>query len=96
MCGACARTRVRACASRPRFSARGSLCTSRPRARDDALDREELQVKARKPKATKKEAVISIPSAPPRCARCGKIKANHFFKTRHCAPHRDDVYEVAK
>ena len=38
----------------------------------------------------------SVLAGPVRCAKCGKIEGNHFFKTRHCAPHRDDVYEASK
>lgn len=40
--------------------------------------------------------VSSVLAGPPRCVKCGKIEGNHFFKTRHCAPHRDDVYEASK
>lgn len=46
--------------------------------------------------AKKVKTVIKVPEGPAVCAKCGKIEANHFFKTRHCAPHRDDVYEAAK
>lgn len=55
-----------------------------------------MPVKA-KPKAAKlKPAVIKLPAGPAVCAKCGKIEANHFFKTLHCAPHRTDLFEVAK
>lgn len=43
-----------------------------------------------------KAVVVKVPEGPAVCAKCGKIEANHFFKTRHCAPHRNDVYEAAK
>ena len=46
--------------------------------------------------AKKVKKVIKVPEGPAVCAKCGKIEANHFFKTRHCAPHRTDVFEAAK
>lgn len=53
-----------------------------------------MQVKA-KTKAVKVKP-INLAPIPDKCAKCGKIKANHFFKTLHCAPHRTDLFEAAK